>query len=71
MYTLEGHIVELKWDSGDCEGVTYVDLSEIESEAIILKTAIKQFKGYTKDEVEMSKLERELQDMAVHPSEKE
>ena len=48
-----------------------MDLSEIESEAIILKTAIKQFKGYTKDEVEMSKLERELQDMAVHPSEKE
>ena len=38
MYTPEGHRIEFKRDSIDCEGVPYMDLSATEDEVMLVKT---------------------------------
>ena len=47
-----------------------MELSNTEYGVVDIQTEMKQFEGYTKQEVEESKLSRELQRMVGHPTER-
>ena len=46
----EGNTIEFESDSGECEGMPYVNLSDPEATVMMVKTARKQFEIYTKKE---------------------
>ena len=48
----------------------YVNVSETEAELILVQIFRKQFEGYMKQELERSNLDRELQDIFIHTSER-
>ena len=49
----------------------FVNLSKTEYQVMLVHKMRKQFEGYTNQDVNRTKLGRELQAMVVHPSERE
>ena len=60
--------IKFKRDSGECKGIPYVELINTESGLMNVHKVRKYFEGYNKQEVEKSKLARELKLMVGHPT---
>ena len=58
--------IPFKRDTGLCKGMSYIDIREFKQGAVMIETVQKIFEKFTKEEVEMAKLSREMQEMIRH-----
>ena len=63
----KGNKIPFKQDTGLCKGIPYIDARKFKEGSVVIETVRKNFKKFTKEEIEMAKLSRETQAMIGHP----
>ena len=68
--TPKGTRIKFKQDTGLYKGMPYIDMRQFKEGAIMIETVCKNFENFTKKEIEVAKLSRDIQSIIGHPPDK-